>query len=260
VLRADDGQRVGLPSPAEIALVEGGPSRAVYASLASLRAVGAVGLDQQRHLTVTGPALEEMRRLDQAVYDAAGRGLRVADLQADLRVASSLDELRSSVDRSGWLLDASRRAKARSGGLLLLVVAFVGGVRTVAGILNGKPVLYLVTLSVLTLIAGLVLCRVPRHTAAYVRALAEVRRRSAHLAPTQYPAWSTYGFTGAAMGVALFGTTAIWAADPAFAAGADLARRPLGDAGGANAGGSGCGGGGGGGDGGGGGCGGGCGG
>ena len=52
--------------------------------------------------------------------------------------------------------------------------------------------------------------------------LAESRTRSRHLAPSLAPSWATYGVAGAAMGVALYGTAAIWAADPAFAGAAGL--------------------------------------
>jgi hypothetical protein len=81
-----------------------------------------------------------------------------------------------------------------------------------------------------------------------------MRRSSKHLRPDSSPSWSTYGPGAAALGVGLFGTAAIWAADPAFAADAEIQRQSIGSngwtggsdggGGGSSCGGGGCGGGG----------------
>jgi uncharacterized protein (TIGR04222 family) len=229
-----DGQR--LPEAAKVALIGGGPNRAIYSSVASLRAAGAIGVGNGGTLTVTGPAPAALTRLDSAVYDAAQRGLRVGDLARDLRVSSIMAELTDGAQRAGWLVEPERRSKARVGGLLLLGLALIGVLRSVAGILNDRPVLGVIGLTITTLVAGIALTRVPRVTPAYTAAVADLRRRNSHLAPNQYPAWATYGPAGAAMGVALYGTAAIWAADPAFAAQAELEQvRPSSGDGGAGA-------------------------
>ncbi len=261
VTRSDHGGDAGQPTPGEIAMLEGGRSRAMYASIAGLRAVGAVGTGARGALTVTGPVPPGMTRLDHAVHDAAGRGVRVTNLIADHRVASTLDELGAEIERSGWALDSTKRSSARLGGWMLLGLGGFGIVRMVAGIANDKAVGFIVVLAAIAFFAGAMLMRVPRQSAAGKRAIAQARRRHAHLAPSQAPAWSTYGMAGAAMGVALFGTSALWAADPAFAGEAGIRRSTdtggsawTGDSGGSGGGGSGGGGSGGGDSGGGGGC------
>ena len=75
------------------------------------------------------------------------------------------------------------------------------------------------------------------------------------LSPSQRPDWTAYGPAGAALGVGLFGVSALWASDPAFAAEVEATQARAAASG---AGSSGCGGGGSSGCGGGGGCGGGC--
>lgn len=232
-----------LPTAGEIALLQGGPTRALHASLGALRAAGAIELEPGQRLTVTGPAPIRLARLDQAVYDAAHRRVTMSELPGDMRVASALAELHADAERSGWLLDASQRRLARLGGVALIGIAVIGFVRTAAGIASDKPVLGIAALSIATLAVGVILCRVPRHTPAWRTAVAEVRNRNRHLDPSRHPAWSTYGQTGAAMGVALFGASALWAADPAFAQRAGLAHMRAHTAASSSAGGS-CGGGG----------------
>ena len=223
VTRSDHGGD-GQPTPGEIAMLEGGRSRAMYASIAGLRAVGAVGVGERGALTVTGPMPPGMTRLDHAVHDAADRGVRVTNLIADHRVASSLDELTTEVERSGWALDSAKRSRARLGGWLLLGLGGFGIVRKVAGVANDKAVGFIIVFTAIAIFAGAMLMRVPRQSAASKRAIAQARRTHAHLAPSHSPAWSTYGMAGAAMGVALFGTTALWAADPVFAGEAGIRR------------------------------------
>src|SRR5690606_17546898 len=127
-------------------------------------------------------------------------------------------EIQAAAERTGWLVDAGQRRLARLGGLLLVGLGLIGFARVVAGSMNDKPVLGILALAVVALGTGAYLIRVPRHTDAWRRVVAELRRRNRHLAADQYPAWSTYGAAGAALGVALFGTAVIAAANPAFAA------------------------------------------
>jgi uncharacterized protein (TIGR04222 family) len=244
------------PTPNQVALLEGGPARAVYAALAGLRAAGIVEIGELRQLMVTGPAPAGLSRLDHAVYDAARRNVQVRSLEADPAVRSALAELADAVGRAGWVVEASRRSRARLGAWLVLGLAVFGLVRIAAGIANDRDVLYLVALASIAFVAGIYLLQVPRRSAAGRRAVATVRSAHGHLAPSQAPAWATYGLSGAAMGVALYGTTSLWAADPEFAEQAGIRQGTDTGSSGAHIGG--CGGDSGGGDSGGGGCGGGC--
>jgi uncharacterized protein (TIGR04222 family) len=240
-------------------MLAGGRTQAVHASVAGLRAVNTIGIGPHRSLTATGSLPTGASALDAAVYDAAERGVPISVLAAEPRVRAALTELEGHVASDGWLLDADARARARLGGILLLGLTAFGVVRVVGGLANDRAVGFLIGLSIVTLALALRFFAVPRMSRSGRAALAETRARNGHLAPRHAPAWSTYGMTGAAMGVALYGTAALWAADPAFAADAGLRRTStsVGDSGsyvgGDGGGGIGCGGGGSGGDGGGGG-------
>jgi hypothetical protein len=96
----------------------------------------------------------------------------------------------------------------------------------------------------------------PRRTKEGDRTLARLRSEQHDLSPKMRPDWTVYGPEGAALGVGIFGTSALWASDPAFADELALQRHADSSAGGVGGGDSSAGDGGGGG--GGGGCGGGC--
>jgi len=61
------------PSAPEVALLSGGRTRVVYASIAALRAAGCVGAGPGGELAVTGRQPPGLSRVDYAVYDAAAR-------------------------------------------------------------------------------------------------------------------------------------------------------------------------------------------
>jgi uncharacterized protein (TIGR04222 family) len=215
-----------LPTPAEAAYLVAGPSRAVQASVAGLRGAGAIGAGANRTLAAAGPLPSDASRLDGAVYEAARRGVPLRSLVADPLVASAVAEVDAGARRAGWLMDASQRSRARLGSWLLLGLVAFGAVRITAGIANDKAVTFLVILAIFTFVAALLFfAAVPRVTRSGQAALAELRTRSAHLQPSAGPAWATYGASGAALGVALYGVAFMWAADPVFAAEAGLPAR-----------------------------------
>jgi uncharacterized membrane protein YgcG len=90
--------------------------------------------------------------------------------------------------------------------------------------MHNKPVTYLTILLIVLVIAQLafLLGGAPTRTKAGDREAYDHASRYEHLDPSLKPAWSAYGATGAAMGVAVFGTGALISADPAFAAEAQL--------------------------------------
>src|SRR5690606_8271839 len=97
---------------------------------------------------------------------------------------------------------------------------------------NDRPVGFLIALTIVTAIAAVAFfASVPRMTRSGRATLTELRTRNRHLDPGHSPAWATYGATGAAMGVALYGGAAFWAADPAFAALTGLPRHTATDSG-----------------------------
>jgi uncharacterized protein (TIGR04222 family) len=224
ITRSSTGPAERVPTPTEVAMLAGGRGRAVYSALAALRAAGVVGPGESGVLSATGPAPAGVSRLEFAVYSAATRQARTRRLEEDYAVRPALDELTQELTTAGWLLDPEQRRRARLGAYLVLTLGAVGVARIVAGLGNNKPVSYIVLLTMLTFVIGLCFMAVPRASAAGRAAVAAIRGQHAHLAPKQSPAWSTYGMTGAAMGVALYGTSAIWAADPSFAAQAGVIR------------------------------------
>jgi uncharacterized membrane protein YgcG len=151
---------------------------------------------------------------------------------------------------AGWYVSATRRRLVRLSGLLFVVLGVLGLVRVAVGAVGGYPVGYLIAMTLGALLFGALLLAAPRVTGGGRRALLRVRSRHGHLAPRLAPAWSTYGADGAAMGVALYGSSALVLHDPGFATDAgiqsDSGSSFGGDSGGGSGdsgGGSGCGGG-----------------
>ncbi|OLT12188.1 hypothetical protein BJF78_25030 [Pseudonocardia sp. CNS-139] len=100
----------------------------------------------------------------------------------------------------------------------MLAVAGLGLVRLLAGIADARPVGYLVAaLAAVTLVAAFQLARAPRRSRLGDRALADLRTEHHGLAPALRPDWQVYGPAGAALSIGVFGTSALWASDPAFA-------------------------------------------
>ena len=106
----------------------------------------------------------------------------------------------------------------RSVGWWMIAVAGFGLVRLLAGIAGAKPVGFLLVALVAVSAVGLVqLARAPRRTRAGDEVLRALRTEHHVLSPTMRPDWGTYGAGAAALGVGLFGLSAVWASDPAFA-------------------------------------------
>ncbi|GFJ96352.1 TIGR04222 domain-containing membrane protein [Phytohabitans rumicis] len=212
----------------EIAYLQGGPELAIYSALAALRCAGAVGTSPapDRFLVPTEALPAGASPLERAVYAAAGTSRRTGQLAADAGVAAELARLRERLEQMGLLPGVAAFGALRTGRRVLLAVLLLGVARLFAGIANDRPVGYLVVaLVALAVVIVLLYRRRPRRTQAADHVLTVLRGGNTHLAPAQHPAWTLYGATGAATAVALFGTPALWAADPAFAAEADVRRR-----------------------------------
>jgi uncharacterized protein (TIGR04222 family) len=213
-------------APMELAYVNGGEQLALYSSLAALRASGAVSSDGSARIVVSGPLPPQVSALDHAVYVAAQRGVKRSMLARDTGVRAVLDRLRDGLAGEGWLLGDEQRARLRVAVLPLFLLVLLGGARVLAGLANGRPVVFVVleTMAVATA-AVVLLLRAPRISRAGRRAVNAARVQHQHLAPALAPSWAVYGMGGAALGVALYGTAALWAADPAFAAQAEIQRQ-----------------------------------
>jgi uncharacterized protein (TIGR04222 family) len=232
----------------QAAYLNRGPRLAVYAALGGLRSAGATGRGTDGSLAQTGSLPAGSTALDQAIYHAAGSRVRPRQLAAQQWVAGALDELRDRLERDGLAVTAEQRRAARTGPLVLLGLVAIGVLRAFAGVANGRPVGFLVVaIAVLATAALVQLFRVPTSTRVGREALKSLQAENRYLSPSRYPSYATYGATGAALGIALFGTASLYAMDPTFAAGAEVQRQFAGGGdGGASVGGatasSGCGG------------------
>ncbi|BCB77829.1 TIGR04222 domain-containing membrane protein [Phytohabitans flavus] len=210
------------PSAPVLALLTGGRARVVYASLAALRSAGAVAAGPGGVLVVAGPRPSGLSRVDYAVYDAAERRVRTRVVVQDPQVAAELDALEAEALRAGWYVPDGRRRLVRLGALLFLLLGGVGIVRIVVGSAAGFPVGYLIVLTVVGILFGLLLLAAPRVSPTGRKELQRARSKHSFLAPSYGPSWSTYGSNDAAMGVALFGSASLIAADPGFASDAGI--------------------------------------
>lgn len=231
-----DGTRLTL-APQQVAYLNGRDNLAVYASLTGLRASGALNSGPGGALQQTGPMTAGLTPLDVAVYNAAGRGARTRDLTNDQYVRSALDQLRESVERTGYATTGGQRSIARLWACLPVAVALVGVARLITGLRNDKAVGFLVPLLIFAVIVAIVALVQSNRSATYAtgKALNRLRKDNQHLAPKMSPSLTTYGAATAAMGVGLFGAASLYAMDPAFAAEAEI-QRNLGAAGGGSSG------------------------
>ena len=225
VATSGGGTNLSKPTPGQLALLSGSRDLPIHSSLAGLRSAGVIDVGPAGELRTTGPAPTGLSRLDHAVYDAAARHVQASRLTVDSAVTTAVEQVEDELRRAGWVVDAERAGRARLGSWLLLALALFGAIRIAAGLANDRPVGFLVIAVVAVGVIGLVLRRVPRLTAAGKRAVADARREYAYLDPNLAPSWGTYGMAGAAMGVALFGTTALWVGDPLFAESAGINRQ-----------------------------------
>ncbi|MFI7543353.1 TIGR04222 domain-containing membrane protein [Actinoplanes sp. NPDC049599] len=211
--------------PQQVAYLNGGDQLAVYAALGGLRGAGAIAGGPGKTLYQAGPMPAGVTPLDNAIYNAAGRRIRARDLAGDQWVVAAVRQLREGLEAQGLAVPEARRKTAQAWSLAGLALLVLGVGRLVDGIQNDKPVGFLV---VAIVIAGIVtvvlLTRKRRATHAADKGMAALRQQHAYLSPGQSPSYATYGATGAAMGVALYGTAALYTMDPAFAAEAEVQR------------------------------------
>jgi uncharacterized protein (TIGR04222 family) len=239
--------------PQQIAYLSGRDRLAVYTSLGGLRAADAIGTGDDKTLRQTGPLPAGGSALDTAVYNAAGRRIPAKEVVTDQWVVAALADLRADLESRGLATTRSQRLGARLWVLPGLALIGVGIARWAAGSANGKPIGFLIAAvlvaCVVTIVIGIKSERTTTRAAA--DGIARLRYDNKYLSPRQSPAYATYGPSGAALGVALFGAASLYEMDPAFAAEAEIqqAGAPIWSSGGSasscSAGSSSCGGGGG---------------
>ena len=235
---AADAEALSGPAPASgasaaaaadpylIALLNGGPKLAVLAGQSALRAHGLLGEGHRVPEAAARPipAAHPKWPLELAILSATDLPVPYSQLRSDPAVLGALRALSDELVQHRLLVSEQRRDRLRLWGLALFGLFALGVWRLVDGIGHGHPVGFLVPLMLLAG-AGTALwyLRLPRRTPSGDAALARLRREYAYLVPSLYADRAASGPAAAALGVAVFGIAAIWAADPAFAAQLDIA-------------------------------------
>lgn len=215
-------------TPIQAAYLNGGGKLAIYAAIAELRAAGGIGVAPRSHRLValkSPPAAAS--DLARAVHAAVSTPIPVRKVRRDPGVRAVLKDLRDGLVRASLAIGPIQHRLARLATMALFVLLGLGFARLIAGLANGKPVGFLIISLLAVLLACFLLRRVPYRTWASGPLLNALRREFLHLAPEQSPAHETYGAASAAMGVALYGTAALWELDPMFAERAEIRRGAL---------------------------------
>jgi uncharacterized protein (TIGR04222 family) len=212
-----------------LAYVAGGPGMAVLAALAELRVGGAVAGVGQGYLRAVDSPHTAREPLTEALLTAVRQrgSARVRHLPSEYYVRRTLEGVRATLQRDGFLITEAERMWIRLAALPLVVLFGVGLARIVADVQNTEPSGFLPVLLPMVGFAGLVLffAGLPRVSRAGGDALRSARAEHAYyLDPAKNPAWAVYGPDGAALGVALFGLPVLVSIDPAFARQAELGR------------------------------------
>lgn len=218
----DTGAATSALGPYELAYLNGGAGQAVAAASAALHLKGVLSAPGDRQLAVTGELPPTAHRLERAALRAVESGTATSGraLRNSHHVRTVLKDVAEDLFRDGLLVGTRTRRDARWASWPVFAVLALGLLRLTTG---SDPVSGLVpVIGVAVVQVALLAWRVPAVTRRGTRTLATGQRQNQHLAPALNPSWDTYGPVGAAMGVALFGITALRSADPAFAAELDL--------------------------------------
>jgi uncharacterized protein (TIGR04222 family) len=228
-----------------------------------MRVAGTIVTEGRGRVRAGERPAKDADELERAVHLAAVVPIARRELVMNRIVGTALGTARQRLADAGLRLSARRRRRIRLAGLWMVPVAVLGVLRLQAGSANSAPVGYLILeLLAVGAVATILLCWVPQRSRRGAAELRKLRAQHNEIAPGMRPDWTVYGPAVAGLGVGIFGASALWASDPAFAADVQAQRVAATMGGSGYYGGAGCGGsghsGGGCGAGGGGGCGGGC--
>ena len=221
--------------PHDVAYLNGGGELAVYSALSAMNLRGTV-TTTRGSVRAAGRLEPGADTLEKAIHFTAAGAVQPRRLVFHRSVQTALATIERRLVAGGFLLSEDRRRQIRWVGFWMLAVAALGLVRVLAGIAEARPVGFLVIAMLLVAAVAVVqLSRAPRRTRSGDRALAELRTEHHGLSPEVRPDWQVYGPAGAALGIGIYGTSALWASDPAFAGQIEAQRAASGgsDAGGA---------------------------
>lgn len=192
-----------------------GDERAVMAAVALLRShdlVDSTGAAVRRSDT-RGPAGLDSFTL--SVHERLDRSQQSIAATTRL-VHGPLETLRADLVRRGYLAGDDLRRTLRDAGMPVAIIDLLGGVRFVAGLINGNPVVFL---GIILVLMGLAWWRIVAPVR--VTPMGRVARERAamnnrHLRPSNSPSYTTYGPDAAAAAVAVYGAAALMVLDPAL--------------------------------------------
>lgn len=196
------------PEALELAYLAGGATRCADAGIAQMLAEGQVEWDTAASkLRSTGGARRLGEPYEQIAQCIAADG---APDRAVSRAALRLDSVRKALIAKGLWLDEAGAWRARWWSALpWLLLGGFGAAKIGVGISRGKPVAFLVILSIITVVVGLILLlKRPGRTRAGDRALAEARVQ--HARAIRAPRAQETGLAVALLGTAALSGTA-WA-------------------------------------------------
>jgi uncharacterized protein (TIGR04222 family) len=237
--------------PQDLAYLNGGPQLAIFAALSAMRLHGWVAVAAGK-VQAVGHLGTSATDLERAIHSESAQPVHRTELPARASVGTVLNSTAQRLARAGLLVSDDARLRLRRGVLWMVAVAALGVIRLVAGSQDGHPIGFLIAELLVVIVATAVMLRaIPRRTEHGDQVLAELRSLQYDLDPANKPNWTVYGPAAAALGVGLFGVSALWASDPAMAAEFEAQRVAAiggasGYSGGGDGGGSSCGGGGGG--------------
>jgi|GEM_PF-965387 len=216
-----------LLGPSELAFLAGGPRRAMLTAVTVLleRGIlepqathGATGSEYERFVVRRAPhPTDALDPLQQAVVEHCARteGVGFDDLRT--ACAEPLDRLRESLEQRGLAFTPAthKRADALDKLYYLLVALLV--FRLVTGLINDKPVGFLILTAVVTLVVAAFATGSRSRVRKAGRLLLAARTDLAHLGPDYRPAYRAYGPLALPAAVALFGVGALTVAYPMIA-------------------------------------------
>ncbi len=211
--------------PHDIAYLNGGPELAVLSALSSMRVAGTVVAEGRGRVRAAEPLGTGADELEQAIHLAAAVPSTRRELVTNRIVRTALDKARHRLELAGLLLSTREQRRITRTGRWMVAVAGLGLLRLLAGAANGAPVGYLILeLLAVGVLAAVLLGWAPKRSRRGTAELRRLRLKHNELAPGMRPDWTTYGPALAGLGVGIFGARALWASDPAFAAGVEVQR------------------------------------
>ncbi|WP_219420211.1 TIGR04222 domain-containing membrane protein [Pseudonocardia nigra] len=203
--------------PHDVACLSGGAELAVYSALSAMHLRGTI-LSSRGTVRAVGRLGPDADELERAIHLVASAPVQHRRLRFHRTVLRALATPEHRLTAAGLLLPEEQRRRIRRVGGWMLAVAVLGLVRLLAGIAEARSVgLLVMALLAVTMVAAVQLATAPRRTRSGDRTLARLRAEHHALSPAVKPDWALHGPAAAALGIGLFGTSALWASDPDFA-------------------------------------------